>query len=53
MVMLHDDALPRVQAALARYQHAQELLERRVQTSMTALRTQLAQEKAAARRGRR
>jgi len=53
MVMLHDEALPRVEAALARYHQAQAALERRVQASVATLRAQLAREKAAARRGRR
>jgi len=52
MVMLHDAAIPVVQAALARYQRAQALLERQVQASVTALRAQMAREKAAARRER-
>lgn len=53
MVMLHDAALPRVQAALARYQRAQALLERQVQVSVTTLRAQMAREKAAVQRGSR
>jgi len=50
MVMLHAEALPRVQAALARYDRAQAALEQRVQASVATLRAQLAREKAAARR---
>jgi hypothetical protein len=50
LVMLHAEALPRVQAALARYERLQAALERRVQASVVALRAQLAREKAAARR---
>jgi hypothetical protein len=52
MVMLHAEAIPRVQAALARYQRAQALLERQVPASVATLRAQMAREKAEARRGR-
>jgi len=49
MVMLSEELLPRVEAALARYQRAQAALERQVQASVAALRA----ERAAGRRGRR
>jgi len=49
MLMLRPDDLPRVQAALARYQRAQAALERHVVHSVEQLRRQRAREKAGTR----
>lgn len=53
MVTLSEAMLPRVEAALARYHHAQAALERQVQASVAALRAERARERAAGRQGRR
>lgn len=52
MVMLSEEMVPRVAAALARYQSAQAALERQVQASVAALRAERAHERTAGRRGR-
>ena len=45
MVMLSTEMLPRVEAALTRYQRAQAALERQVQASVAALRAERAAER--------
>lgn len=53
MVMLREETLPLVEAALARYHRAQGALERQVQAGVAALRAELARERTAGPRGQR
>jgi len=53
IVTLRSQDVPTVRRALARYQHLLRGLERQVQAGVATLRTQIAREKGAARRGHR
>lgn len=52
MLTLRPQDVPGVRAALARYQRAQQRLERQVQAHVATLRARIAREKATARRAR-